>query len=791
MERNKVKIICNPFEKKIEYRRWGIPEGEEEYEWMELGNKSKLLIDKKYTHATVQHNAFEIINAICEEYNRGNVGLDIIFEGTNVDYEDLNEVIDKYYKDSDVHVSRGDLYLENAESIMPKIQTVFMEMVQLFGEYKSLEIESLLTKYLDATQAIIPICVMGMYSTGKSAFINALIGEEILPSAVNPTTARNYRIVESEKNGMISFINAGEKIRIIFEDEKFKFVGNIDRELKDLICKEIEALEHRNLSNNIYYALTVINNYADTTRKISDLIEVDVPFNKSNLKNETYKFVIFDTPGSDSESHEEHLKVLMKALEGQTNGLPILLTSPKDLDRKDAKELLKVVNGIDGNLDLSNAMIVVNQADGVSGKSLERVKSGANTIMTQWKSNRLYFLSSIMGLGSKKKNYDDTEEWLDQDYVEVFLAQRDFFCNPNSKIYKQLFKYNDIAKNRKESYTELVRDKSEERELLYINSGLDCIEREIVEFAKKYALFNKCAQAQDYLEEALELASRNIEDKQNESNQIRANLTSKHDEKKKKLLKSISEKIADLSNEYVSEYPNYMSDYVKNAIESGGMHVEKIVLEDWNSVKRNDGKQRVNDFISKSKFDFEKEQKNRIDFIFRRSNEYWKRKQKSIQEACIKIVKENEGLSMVEKKYLESFIEDFDFKPGTLSDVNYSVEDISRYRVHIFGFKAGRLNKINQGKTKEMYKSVFVSNMQTVNTQIIELHNAKFKTYSKNLEIGLTSKIASFNPKLRALTEQLYCKQKEIEILQKQREIISEKQLLIENMFQFKLMEEK
>ena len=83
MERNKVKIICNPFEKKIEYRRWGIPEGEEEYEWMELGSKSKLLIEKKFTHATIQHNAFEIIDEICEEYNRGNVGLDIVFEGTS------------------------------------------------------------------------------------------------------------------------------------------------------------------------------------------------------------------------------------------------------------------------------------------------------------------------------------------------------------------------------------------------------------------------------------------------------------------------------------------------------------------------------------------------------------------------------------------------------------------------------------------------------------------------------------------------------------------------------------
>ena len=46
-------------------------------------------------------------------------------------------------------------------------------------------------------------------------------------------------------------------------------------------------------------------------------------------------------------------------------------------------------------------------------------------------------------------------------------------------------------------------------------------------------------------------------------------------------------------------------------------------------------------------------------------------------------------------------IEDFDFKLGTLSDVNCSVEDISRYFVHIFGLKAGRLNTINQGKTQK------------------------------------------------------------------------------------------
>lgn len=795
MERNKVKIICNPFEKKIEYRRWGIPEGEEDYEWMELGSKSKLLIEKKFTHATIQHNAFEIIDEICEEYNRGNVGLDIVFEGTSLDYNDFCDIINQYYKDSDVHVVSGDLYIETPDVIMPKIQNIFMEMVQLFGEYNSTEMEALLKKYLDATQTIIPICVMGMYSTGKSAFINALIGEEILPSAANPTTARNYRIVESEKTGTIRFTNSGDKIRIIFENEKFKFVGNIDRELKDSICETIKSEGSRSLSNNIYYALTVINDYANQNGIISDLIEVEVPFNKSVFKNEEYKFVIFDTPGSDSGSHKEHLDVLMKALEGQTNGLPILLTSPKDLDRKDAKKLLEVVNGIDGSLDLTNAMIVVNQADSAGEKTLEKIKSDANTIMTQWKSNRLYFLSSIMGLGSKKKDYDDMEDWLDSDYADVFFSKLDSFGDPNCrerrKQYKQLFKYNDIAINRKEAYAELVKDKCNERELLYINSGLDCIEREIVEFAKKYALFNKCAQAQDYLEEAIMLTGRSLEEKRKESTEIRTKLKIQHDAKKNELLELISTKIAELSEKYVSEYPNYMLEYVQNEIKAGDVQVEQIVSNDWELVKSNDRKQRVNDFRRKSKVHFEEEQKKHIDIIFKKSNEYWKGKQKSIQDFCIKIVKENESLSNEEKKYLESFIEDFDFKLGTLSDVNCSVEDISRYFVHIFGLKAGRLNIINQGQTKKLYKSVFDQNMRWVNNRINVSHRNKFKSYSEKLETGLENRIASLNPELRELTEMLKCKQKEIDDLQKQQEIISENQLKIQGMFEFKVAEER
>ena len=44
------------------------------------------------------------------------------------------------------------------------------------------------------SEGVIPICVFGNYSAGKSTFINALIGREVLPSGGDPVTAKIYKI---------------------------------------------------------------------------------------------------------------------------------------------------------------------------------------------------------------------------------------------------------------------------------------------------------------------------------------------------------------------------------------------------------------------------------------------------------------------------------------------------------------------------------------------------------------------------------------------------------------------
>ena len=59
-------------------------------------------------------------------------------------------------------------------------------------------------------------------------------------------------------------------------------------------------------------------------RDSSDVIEVEVPFAKEGvLGRSRNNFVIFDTPGSNSNSNTDHSKVLADALQGFSNGIPV------------------------------------------------------------------------------------------------------------------------------------------------------------------------------------------------------------------------------------------------------------------------------------------------------------------------------------------------------------------------------------------------------------------------------------------------------------------------------------
>ena len=141
MEKNRVKISCNPYKKKIEYKRWDLNEELGDYQWENLGPKSKLLTDEKYTKTTIQNYAYEIVTEVEKEYNRGESGLEIVFEGTTEDYEDLKEIVDSAFASKKVTCKRGDLCMEPAIVVKKQIEEVFSNLEKDFDTYTLEETE--------------------------------------------------------------------------------------------------------------------------------------------------------------------------------------------------------------------------------------------------------------------------------------------------------------------------------------------------------------------------------------------------------------------------------------------------------------------------------------------------------------------------------------------------------------------------------------------------------------------------------------------------------------------------
>ncbi|MGC4421102.1 hypothetical protein ABXW19_11420, partial [Streptococcus suis] len=62
-------------------------------------------------------------------------------------------------------------------------------------------------------------------------------------------------------------------------------------------------------------------------REDSDLniITVKTAFTDSPLSKSSHRYIIFDTPGSNSSTNMEHLQLLREAMAGMSNGLPIFI----------------------------------------------------------------------------------------------------------------------------------------------------------------------------------------------------------------------------------------------------------------------------------------------------------------------------------------------------------------------------------------------------------------------------------------------------------------------------------
>lgn len=166
---NKMRIICNPYDKTIDYKWFDTNENN----FIRIEEFSSELVSEKYVNATIQNRAFEIMEIINRNFNRGNIGLEIDFIGNEDDYNDLCRVIELYYSECNITCTKNHDFFYDADYVMSEIKDKFSAVKSTLEEYQEESIIELIQKYEDTVKPSVSICVLGLYSAGKSRLSTA------------------------------------------------------------------------------------------------------------------------------------------------------------------------------------------------------------------------------------------------------------------------------------------------------------------------------------------------------------------------------------------------------------------------------------------------------------------------------------------------------------------------------------------------------------------------------------------------------------------------------------------
>lgn len=576
-----LQITCNPYTKKITYK---VKSGER---WESLDSDNPLL---KYDGKEFSYIATEVVKSIYEQdYSH------VLFEGSDDDFEELEyasktvrELEKKLESEEQLVCERSKKHFLKASEALKSIETEFDGLLEILNKKYSGQNEAIrkeIGKFNETVSDEIPIVIMGTYSSGKSAFINALIGLEVLPSATTTTTAKIHRIRKSSsiKKGKIVFKYDGDEVELLFNESNLEVKTSSEKDFcANLYTSIMENSKDNTIESHIYQALKQLNeqdiNDSRTGTKrshLSDLIEIEVPSNNGIFGDKRYNFSVLDTPGSDSAdkgTDKTHFEILKKALKDQTNGLPIFVTVPEGMNSAGNKEILDEMKKI--NLDKNNMIIIANKAELSSDEGINKLLT-ENDVIREWQSTRIYFVSSIAGIAGQKKNEID---FYNEEYGRPYRKNKDDFVNKENPDYRQLYSFNimpDSQKNRITLLCQKLIESGDEKRMLYANSGIQCVVEEVFSYGEKHALYNKCANAKDYLVAAIDIVQKEIMQKKKDIAAPAEEIAKKLDEKKKNLIEQLRQTSQDLSNQAISQYPNILSTKKDNRLEDSMRKIGK------------------------------------------------------------------------------------------------------------------------------------------------------------------------------------------------------------------------
>ena len=537
------------------------------------------LVSDELVHGFFPYNVKRIVDEIIRMKHKPGQEVNIIFEGTDDEYTDLQDLCSEEQYCDKVKLLPQEHYLSSAKDILPKISEIFQEMQPLIEESVRSNEQVALNrrKFEDAVdKQMIPICVIGNYSSGKSTFINALVGKEILPSGDDPVTDCVYQITRSQnaESGFVEFDYHGLPIKFSMDEYNrgtgctISGAGKCNDEFILLIQERLNAIASEPVHIRIHTLLALVEEHKkkrkrdNTEKDIESLIKITLPFSREGVLSQSQcRYVIFDTPGEGSATNEDHSQTLERQMRSLSNGLIMFITDNKSLDKVEGRELCKKLIEMEC-FDNRFTMVVANRADdanlpedGFSEEDIE-LKTG-QTVCKTLHSNRVFYVSSIIGLGAKQGG-----QLIERAYRKVYAREIDSYNGSDDEFAMSLYQYNIIPEQIK---TRCVGRSEREANKAFANSGLFWIEQEIRIFAEIYSPYNKCTQSKHFLDEIIAETSERIEESKKGFEAAKKTLDDKLEDEQSACIEALEKRAEKLCNGFSDSYPTPEMEEVRDS----------------------------------------------------------------------------------------------------------------------------------------------------------------------------------------------------------------------------------
>lgn len=751
---NKIIIESNPFEKRVMYF-WRGADGT--FKKITAEDDSKLS-SGDYTNTAFRNKAYEIVETIQKEFHTSDE-LEIGFIGTEEDYGVLCSTVEEDFKDVHIKCTKENKSYKDAKNAMPEIKGIFAELQDIFDN-KQFEVDKIkepIKKYNDTIKPEITLCVIGLYSVGKSTFINSLIGTEILPVDTNPTTARSYKIYNREKYEIRFEVADNNICKINFEGRDISIsegTHNKVLEAIDGIRESVDIVHDEKHHMREFLGLLNGNQEIETEAPVV----VSLPFEGTGLPTDEYEFVIYDTPASDSEENRDHFEKLLKTLDDQTNALPIVITKV-DKTKSCANGLTReAIREAGESLDIVNILTVINQADMLGVGDLSKIKNEMNNYeVVDLKSANVLVMSSLWGCASKKKNPFEKKEWLDTNLWDVFTR-----WNPARMREINLSEYNKITKNEENSPCQRQDDEGKEMPWLYQNSGLKAVEDEIADYAEHLALYNKCNQASTYLQKAIDESRKQTkaikQSIEGKKSRVESRLSKKEKELSDRLIGYVIETEGDCCDKFEEKMSSIIENFkVKCEMRDGNQsdikklrrllqeHEKEYTAGKDNKDKINEMENQVQDIMYSLMDGLNK-------LIEKKNQEYWENVTKNLKNECMNIVSEDNALAEAQKKELQETIKHVK-KPD--SNVSIGLREKGIIKPRKFLWKELESEKINLKECAKAMVEEFNKAVGNKTGKFLQENRDEFKKFAEKMKNEIIAKLADFNVEVKGYSDEI------------------------------------